>query len=279
MNYFYHFFRTIPGVLTLIRCHHLSGLSQFGQWQTWAGAESSSSSCSKVQLGNSFRQGEQFKLKTSKWIKKVCTLQGRPPHHRHHPPWRLVRKQSSSPWNLMIYFPWCDKGGRKGLMILCISGKLLALGADFLNFMVEELVTLKRKKKFLCTITSVVGCLYQKKISVHSFFCNFTSTSFIQVVEWLWLDNVYEMCGGELEQHKKFYFQCMPLYLIVPQASFCYPFTSFNQGNLACSSQHMLLCLMRQQRRQERSGNFRQHWLFWLNLKALLDLSIGRFLY
>ena len=154
----------------------------------------------------------------------------------------------------MRYFPWCDKGGRKGLMILCISGKLLALCADFLNFMLEELVGQKRKRKsLLCTITSVVDCT--KRI----FLCIFSSTSFIQVVEWLWLDNVYEMCGGELEQQQVLYFQCIPLYLIAPQASICYCFISFNQGNLACSSQHMLLCLMRRQRRQERSGNFQQH--------------------
>ena len=36
--------------------------------------------------------------------------------------------------------PWCDKGGRKGLMILCISGKLVATAMDFLNYMVEAWV-------------------------------------------------------------------------------------------------------------------------------------------
>ena len=154
----------------------------------------------------------------------------------------------------MRYFPWCDKGGRKGLMILCISGKLLALCADFLNFMIEELVGLKS-----CCAPSPQSLVVPKENLCSQFLYIFTSTSFIQVVEWLWLDNVYEMCGGELEQQQVLYFQCIPLYLIAPQASICYCFISFNQGNLACSSQHMLLCLMRRQRRQERSGNFRQH--------------------
>ena len=277
-----------------------TGLSQLGKWKTRAGAESSSSSCSKVQLGNSFRQGEQFKLKTSKWIKNVCTLQGRPPHHRHHPPWRLVSyKQSSSPSYLTIYFPWCDKGGRKGLMILCIGGKLLALCADFLNFMIEELVGLKRKRKSFCAPSpqSLVVCtkrkslftvfvhhhlsrwLYQRKISAHS--CCASSPQPRSSRWWNgcgWIMST-KCVAVSWSSTKSFYFQYMPLYLIIPQASICYPFISVNQGSLACSSQHMLLCLMRRQRGQERSGNFRQHWLFWLNLKALLDLSIGRSLY
>ena len=174
----------------------------------------------------------------------------------------------------MIYFPWCDKGGRKGLMILCIVGKLLALGADFLNFMIEELVRLKRKSFCAPSPQSLVVCtkrksmftvfvhhhvsrwLYQKKISVHSF-----GASSPQPRSSRWWNG----CGWIISTKcvavswsstKSLYFQCMPLYLIAPQASICYPFISFNQGSLACSSQHMLLCLMRQQRRQERSGNF-----------------------
>ena len=167
-------------------------------------------------------------------------------------PW-CDKGQGQGPSNLMIYFPWCDKGGRKGLMILCISGKLLALGADFLNFMVEELVGLKRKEKFLCTISRWL--FVPKENLCSQFLCIFTSTSFIQVVEWLWLDNVYEMCGGELEQQEVLYLH----FVLDCTTSFYLLSLSFNQGSLACSSQHMLLCLMRRQRRQERSGNFRQH--------------------
>ena len=103
----------------------------------------------------------------------------------------------------MIYFPWCDKGGRKGLMVLCISGKLLALSADFLNFMVEELVELKKRKS--CCAPSPQSLVAPKENLCSQFWCIFTSTSFIQVVEWLWLDNVYEMCGGELEQQEVLY--------------------------------------------------------------------------
>ena len=103
----------------------------------------------------------------------------------------------------MIYFPWCDKGGRKGLMVLCISGKLLALSADFLNFMVEELVGLKKRKS--CCAPSPQSLVAPKENLCSQFWCIFTSTSFIQVVEWLWLDNVYEMCGGELEQQEVLY--------------------------------------------------------------------------
>ena len=89
-------------------------------------------------------------------------------------------------------------------MVLCISGKLLALSADFLNFMVEELVGLKRKRKSFCA-PSPQSLVALKENLCSQFLGIFTSTSFIQVVEWLWLDNVYEMCGGELEQQEVLY--------------------------------------------------------------------------
>jgi len=52
---------------------------------------------------------------------------------------------------------WCDKGGRKGILILCMIGRLLAISIIFLNYMMEDLV-----------------------------------------IEWMWFDAIYEICGGEV---------------------------------------------------------------------------------
>ena len=152
-----------------------TGLSQFGKWQTWAGAESSSSSCSKVQLGHSFRQGAQFKLKTSIWIKNVCTLQGRSPHHRHHPPWRLVRKQFSSQSNLMIYLPWCDKvwqgvtraGERVWWFSAFVESCSPSVRTSSTSWSRSWSDWKEKEKVFVHHHLS--RWLYQKKISVHSF--------------------------------------------------------------------------------------------------------------
>jgi len=51
---------------------------------------------------------------------------------------------------------WCDKGGRKRILFLCITGRILATLAVLLSYILENLV-----------------------------------------VEWLWLDIIYELCGGE----------------------------------------------------------------------------------
>ena len=191
-----------------------TGLSQFGQWQTWAGAESSSSSCSKVQLSHGFRQGEQFNLRCGLKMSVICKVApliiviillgawyvSSPQFLKSNDIFSLVWQGRTKGSDDSLH-QWEVARPRCGLPQLHDRGA----GPT-------------EKKKFLCTITSVVGCLYQKKIYVHrfctpsrqslvvskenlcsQFWCIFTSTSFIQVVEWLWLDNVYEMCGGELE--------------------------------------------------------------------------------
>ena len=38
-----------------------------------------------------------------------------------------------------LYFR-CDKGGRKRILVLCISGRILATLAVFLSYMLEDLV-------------------------------------------------------------------------------------------------------------------------------------------
>ena len=113
-------------------------------------------------------------------------------------------------------------------MVLCISGKLLALSADFLNFMVEELVGLKKRKS--CCAPSPQSLVAPKENLCSQFWCIFTSTSFIQVVEWLWLDNVYEMCGGELEQHKKSLFPVYAIVLDCTTGFYLLPFHIFQSG-------------------------------------------------
>ena len=113
---------------------------------------------------------------------------------------------------------------------------------------------------FLCTITSAVGCTKRKSL-LTVFFATSPqrrSSRWWNGCGWIMSTKCVAVSWSST---KSVYFQCMPLYFIAPQASICYPFTSFNQGSLACSSQHMLLCLMRRQRRQERSGNFWQHWI------------------
>ena len=68
-------------------------------------------------------------------------------------------------------------------MILCISGKLVATAMDFLNYMLEALV-----------------CDYFpfQEQGKQVFYSDTVDIIYLsgQVIEWLWLDNVYEMCGG-----------------------------------------------------------------------------------
>ena len=54
-------------------------------------------------------------------------------------------------------------------MLLCITGRILATLAVFFSYMFEDLVGLP----------------------------TFPSHFHHQVVEWLWLDIIYELCGGE----------------------------------------------------------------------------------
>ena len=94
--------------------------------------------------------------------------------------------------------PRCDKGGRKGILILCMVGRSTFI--DYLPKLSCCALLLALELWYSCNfnlnheITNSGSSLRLLAISI--IFVNYMVVDL--VVEWMWLDAVYEFCGGEV---------------------------------------------------------------------------------